>query len=116
MLNGHTCIAANVDRTHVAELRMSAPLQVWRIRAQHRSRIGRAAHSHVSKRVLMTLAPELKDPYITGTRRAGSSGRVRRGFTADERVTKKNLCALIRDSVPSGRPLLKFSACKNGEN
>jgi cytochrome c peroxidase len=65
--------------------------------------------------VLMTIAPELKDPISLERDELADLVAFVRDALQDERVTRKNLCALIPDSVPSGRPLLTFTACKNEE-
>jgi cytochrome c peroxidase len=62
--------------------------------------------------VLMTLAPELKNPISLERYELQDLLAFVRDALQDERVTKKKLCALIPDSVPSGRPLLKFTACQ----
>jgi cytochrome c peroxidase len=63
--------------------------------------------------VLMTLAPELREPISLERDQLSDLVAFVRDALQDERVTKKNLCALIPDSVPSGRPLLKFTGCRN---
>jgi cytochrome c peroxidase len=62
--------------------------------------------------VLMTVTPELRNPIYLQQEELEELVAFVRDALQDERVTRKQLCALIPDSVPSGRPLLKFSACK----
>jgi cytochrome c peroxidase len=63
--------------------------------------------------VLMTLEPRLRRPIrLTDEEFEDLLTFVRDGLL-DKRVRKKNLCALIPDSVPSGRPLLKFTGCSS---
>jgi cytochrome c peroxidase len=64
--------------------------------------------------VLMTLASELKNPISLEQYELQDLVAFVRDALQDERVTKKTLCALIPDSVPSGRPLLKFTGCQQG--
>ncbi|HEY7096656.1 MAG TPA: cytochrome c peroxidase [Terriglobales bacterium] len=63
--------------------------------------------------VLMTLAPQLRNPISLEADELKDLVAFVRDGLQDEKATKKNLCALIPDSVPSGRPLLKFTGCKN---
>jgi cytochrome c peroxidase len=62
--------------------------------------------------VLMTLTPELEHPISLEPYELQDLVAFVRDALQDERVTKKKLCALIPDSVPSGRPLLKFTGCE----
>jgi cytochrome c peroxidase len=62
--------------------------------------------------VLMTLAPELKTPICLKQHELRALVAFVRDALQDERATKRRLCALIPESVPSGRPLLRFTACE----
>lgn len=64
--------------------------------------------------VLMTLTPELKNPISLERYELQDLVAFIRDALQDERVTKKKLCAFIPDSVPSGRPLLRFTGCEQG--
>lgn len=65
--------------------------------------------------VLMTLDQRLRRPIrLTSDEFEDLVAFVRDGLQ-DRRVRKKNLCALIPESVPSGRPLLKFVSCGGGD-
>ena len=61
--------------------------------------------------VLATVDPILATPInLTDAEFDDLTAFVRNGLQ-DKRVNKENLCRLIPDSVPSGRPLLKFVNC-----
>jgi cytochrome c peroxidase len=61
--------------------------------------------------VLMTVAPALSHPISLEEEEFEDLVVFVRTGLHDERASKKKLCALIPDSVPSGRPLLKFTGC-----
>ena len=61
--------------------------------------------------MLATVDPILATPInLTDAEFDDLTAFVRNGLQ-DKRVNKENLCRLIPDSVPSGRPLLKFVNC-----
>lgn len=65
--------------------------------------------------VLITLEPRLKEPIrLTDEEFQDLLAFIRDGLQ-DKRVRKNNLCALIPYSVPSGRPLLKFTPCNSAD-
>jgi hypothetical protein len=59
----------------------------------------------------MTLDPQLREPIkLTDEEFSDLLAFVRDGLQ-DQRVRKHRLCELIPNSVPSGRPSLKFTGC-----
>jgi cytochrome c peroxidase len=65
--------------------------------------------------VLITLEPRLKRSILlTDAEFQDLLAFVRDGLQ-DNRVRRKKLCLLIPDSVPSGRPLLKFTGCSSDD-
>ena len=66
--------------------------------------------------VLMTLEPQLREPIqLTDEEFSDLVAFVRDGLQ-DERVRKHRLCELIPNSVPSGRPSLKFTGCIHSDH
>ncbi len=61
--------------------------------------------------VLMTVEPRLQQPIRLSESECDDLLIFVRDGLQDKRVRKKNLCALIPDAVPSGRPLLNFTGC-----
>ena len=66
--------------------------------------------------VLMTLDPQLQTPILLTDDEFDDLVIFIRDGLQDKRVRRKNLCALIPESVPSGRPLLKFTGCSSGDS
>ncbi len=61
--------------------------------------------------VLMTLDPQLQTPILFTEDEFQDLLTFIRDGLQDSRVRRKSLCALIPESVPSGRPLLRFTGC-----
>jgi cytochrome c peroxidase len=66
--------------------------------------------------VLMTLDPRLQTPILLTQDEFEDLVVFVRDGLQDKRVRKKSLCALIPESVPSGRPLLKFTGCSSSDD
>lgn len=66
--------------------------------------------------VLMTLDPQLQTPILLTDDEFDDLVIFIRDGLQDKRVRRKNLCALIPESVPSGRPLLKFTGCSTDDS
>jgi cytochrome c peroxidase len=66
--------------------------------------------------VLMTLDPQLQTPILLTNDEFDDLLMFIRDGLQDKRVRKKSLCALIPESVPSGRPLLKFTGCSSDDS
>jgi cytochrome c peroxidase len=66
--------------------------------------------------VLMTLDPRLQTPILFTDDEFDDLVVFVRDGLQDKRVRKKSLCELIPESVPSGRPLLKFTGCNSSED
>ena len=65
--------------------------------------------------VLTTLEPQLTKSIRLTDEEFDDLLAFVRDALQDQRVRKKSLWALIPDSVPSGRPLLKFTACSSDD-
>ena len=64
-----------------------------------------------SEAMLEALDPLLKDRIRLNNREFGDLVSFVRDALLDGRVSKRHLCSLIPDSVPSGMPLLRFEGC-----
>ncbi len=65
--------------------------------------------------VLLGVDEQLKKPIQLTDREFDDLVAFVRDALQDKRVTKENMCALIPDSVPSGRAMLKFPGCPANE-